>query len=290
VAVCIQTTAGENPYKPNDLIATVPGYSLVWNDEFNVDGAPDASKWNFERGFCRNEELQWYKKENATCKDGLLVIEGRKERVENPRYQAGSNDWKRNREYAEYTSASLNTWNKHSWKLSKTIFVVRARVTIDDGYFPAIWTTGPGDWPYGGEVDLMEYYKGRILANFATGNGKRWGAKWYEIDNPNHDDKNKPRVEYFTKKDPDWFRKFHTWKLVGSDTKTQIFLDGELMNEVTHEETKNPKNEWSKVVYPFKQDHALILNLAIGGPGGDPSGAKFPMIYEVDYARVYQTE
>jgi hypothetical protein len=74
---------------------------------------------------------------------------------------------------------------------SETIIVVRARLTVDDGYFPAIWTTGPGEWPYGGEVDLIEYYGGRILANFAWGNGRRWGAKWHPFDNPNHDDKNK---------------------------------------------------------------------------------------------------
>jgi hypothetical protein len=78
--------------------------------------------------------------------------------------------------------------------------------------------------------------------------------------------------------------------LVGSAKKTQIFLDGELLNEVPHGTAKNPETEWSKVVYPFKEKHALILNLAIGGPGGDPSRAKVPFLYEVDYARVYQVK
>jgi len=156
--------------------------------------------------------------------------------------------------------------------------VVRARLTIDDGYFPAFWTTGPGEWPYGGEVDLMEYYKGRVLANFAWGNGTRWGARRNVFNNPNHGDKTP------------WKKKFHVWKLVGSDTKTQILLDDELMNEVSHDTARDPQTEWSKVVHPFKQGHSLILNLAIGGPGGDPPKATWPLVYEVDYARVYQKE
>ncbi|MCS7188131.1 MAG: glycoside hydrolase family 16 protein, partial [Armatimonadota bacterium] len=72
------------------------------------------------------------------------------------------------------------------------------------------------------------------------------------------------------------------------DEKLQILLDGEVMNEVSQEEAKNPPNQWSPVVYPFRERHSIILNLAIGGPGGDPTGAKFPMVFEVDYVRVYR--
>ncbi|MBN2449485.1 MAG: glycoside hydrolase family 16 protein [Lentisphaeria bacterium] len=271
-------------------VAEIPGYRLVWHDEFDVDGEPDASKWSFEHGFRRNNELQWYRKENATCRNGLLVIEGRRERVKNPDYDPNSGDWRKKREYAEYTSASLNTWGRSAWRLSESILVVRARLTITEGYFPAIWTTGPGQWPHGGEVDLMEYYRGRILANFAWGTKQQWNARWHAFQNPNHGDQNKPRIEYFTGRDPDWLQKFHLWKLVGSDEKTHILLDGELLNEVSHETARNPETEWSTVVHPFRESHALILNLAIGGPGGDPSAAGFPMVYEVDYARVYRRE
>ena len=61
-------------------------WELVWSDEFDKDGMPDTAVWNFERGFVRNEEDQWYQSDNAYVKDGMLVIEGRKERVKNPRY------------------------------------------------------------------------------------------------------------------------------------------------------------------------------------------------------------
>ncbi len=279
-----------DPYRADATVAEIPGYRLVWNDEFGTDGEPNSERWAFERGFCRNRELQWYQEGNAYCKSGVLVIEGRKERVANPEYDPGSADWKKSREYAEYTSSSLNTWGRNSWRLSNSIIVVRARLSPQPGYFPAIWTTGPGMWPYGGEVDTMEYYGGRILANFAWGTEKQWTPRWHPFDNPKHADGNKPRLSYFTARDPRWVEKFHVWELVGSADKLQILLDGELLNEVSHETARNPETEWSEVAYPFKERHSLILNLAIGGPGGDPSEADFPLIYEVDYARVYQPE
>ena len=35
-------------------------YQLTWSDEFNKDGKSDPSNWNFENGFIRNFEDQWY--------------------------------------------------------------------------------------------------------------------------------------------------------------------------------------------------------------------------------------
>ena len=40
-------------------------YQLVWSDEFNKDGCLDESIWNYEQGYARNEELQWYQSDNA---------------------------------------------------------------------------------------------------------------------------------------------------------------------------------------------------------------------------------
>ena len=35
-------------------------WQLVWSDEFNGEGRPDEATWNFETGFVRNHEDQWY--------------------------------------------------------------------------------------------------------------------------------------------------------------------------------------------------------------------------------------
>ena len=85
-------------------------YKLVWSDEFEVDGRLDSTVWNYENGYARNEELQWYQPDNAFCKDGLLIIEARKERRKNPLYQAGEGgDWRTSREFVECTSSSVTT-------------------------------------------------------------------------------------------------------------------------------------------------------------------------------------
>ena len=79
------------------LPAGTTHYELIWADEFDIDGAPDPARWTFEHGFVRNQELQWYQPDNARCEGGVLKITGRREQVANPRYDADSRDWRRNR-------------------------------------------------------------------------------------------------------------------------------------------------------------------------------------------------
>ena len=89
-------------------------WKLVWSDEFNTDGHLDSKVWNYEEGFKRNHEAQWYQKANAYCKDGNLVIEARKEKKprRNPGFRKGSSRWPENIEKIQYTSASVNTAEK----------------------------------------------------------------------------------------------------------------------------------------------------------------------------------
>ena len=71
------------------------GWKLVWSDEFDAPGLPDSSKWTYEEGFIRNNELQYYtrgRKENARVENGMLVIESRLEKYPNPNYKAGASD------------------------------------------------------------------------------------------------------------------------------------------------------------------------------------------------------
>ena len=68
----------------SDAAAAYPGYKLVWSDEFDRDGPPDPANWTYERGFVRNQELQWYQPDNARVENGLLIIEARRERKPNP--------------------------------------------------------------------------------------------------------------------------------------------------------------------------------------------------------------
>ena len=249
-----------------------PGYKLVWSDEFNTGSRPNPDNWVYENGFVRNKELQWYQPDNARIEKGHLVIEGRRERVTNPKYDPTSKSWQRNREYAEYTSACVKTAGLHSWLYGR--FEVRARLKAQDGLWPAIWTLGvDGPWPTNGEIDMLEYYQNTILANTAYGTG---GGVWKTVKTP---------YPHFTEKDPKWDTKFHTWRMDWDENSIKLYLDDELLNETDVTKTINPDGK-----NPFRQPHYILLNLAIGSTGGDPSKTKFPTKYEVDYVRVYQKE
>ncbi|MDR3062305.1 MAG: BNR-4 repeat-containing protein [Dysgonamonadaceae bacterium] len=266
--------------QPIEVLEVIPGYRLVWSDEFDYEGKPDPESWIYETGFERNEELQWYQQDNAWCRDGVLMIEGRKEQVKNPDFEAGSKDWRKNREYAEYTSGCIKSRGKKEFLYGR--FEIRAKIPTASGSWPAIWTLGKSmPWPSNGEIDIMEYYKIKgvphILANTAWGTDQRYHARWNTQTVP---------FSKFTEKDPQWADKFHIWRMDWEEEVIRLYLDDELLNETWLKETNN--GSIGNYTNPFRQPHYILLNLAIGKQGGTPDDPAFPLRYEVDYVRVYQ--
>jgi beta-glucanase (GH16 family) len=250
---------------------TVPsGYTkLAWHDEFDVSGTPNSANWGYETGFVRNNELQWYQSQNASVSGGLLTITGKREQVTNPNYNPNGSDWKTTRQYAQYTSASMTTSGKQSWKFGR--FEMCGKIPISAGMWPAWWTLGvSGEWPSNGEIDIMEYYNGKILANIAWATSTRWTAHW---------DSSTKAV------DAAWAAQYHLWRMDWDSTKIDLYVDDTLMNTGNLSAMLNDTNGQS----PFLQNAYMIVNLAIGGDnGGDPSGTTFPQQYLIDYIRVFQ--
>jgi beta-glucanase (GH16 family) len=250
-------------------------YKLVWSDEFDQEGAPDPDKWRFESGFVRNREAQWYQAENAICTGGHLVITGKKEHKPNPNYQPGSNNWKTNQAFIEYTSSSVVMQKKHAFMYGK--LEVRAKIDAQTGLWPAIWTLGiSGEWPSNGEVDVMEYYNDGILANFAiadTGRHKAiWDGAFHKLDSLGG---------------TAWADRFHIWTLEWDKESMRILVDGVLFNDIDIRNTVNKSDGKN----PFQQPHYLLLNLAMGGNrGGSLEHTKLPSKYLIDYVRIYKKE
>ena len=236
---------------------------LVWSEEFNYSGTPDPKKWGFEKGYVRNDELQYYtdRPENVRVEDGYLVIEARLDSLEV--------DGK----VHPVTSSSILTKNKAEWQYGR--IEVRAKIPSSLGTWPAIWMLGTNidqvGWPAAGEIDILEhvgYEPDKIHVNVHTKayNHSIGTGKGKSIDFPRPYDS------------------FHVYAVDWNQEKIEFFVDDKKV--FTFENEKKSKDEW-----PFDQPFFLILNLAIGGAWGGQQGvdlSTLPQKYYVDYVRVYQ--
>jgi beta-glucanase (GH16 family) len=263
------------------LTAEAGDWKLVWSDEFDRPGLPDPAKWDYETGFIRNNEKQFYtlaRKQNARVENGILIIEARKEKYTNPSAGRAASSKRKARARrgpadAEYTAASLTTRGKAAWTYGR--MEVRAKLPSGRGTWPAIWTLGTniGDagWPACGEIDIMElvgFEPGIVHANIHT-------KKYNHAINTGKGDK----ISI-----PDASKAFHIYVMEWDAQKIDFLVDDR--NYFTYRNDGTGADAW-----PYDKDQFLILNLAIGGDWGGQKGiddAIFPQRYEIDYVRVYQ--
>ena len=261
--------------------AQAADWKLVWSDEFTGRGLPDPHKWTYETGYVRNHERQFYTRarpENARLQDGRLIIEARKERYRAPSAGAkarseGRSRRGRDRQDAEYTSASLTTQGKAAWTYGR--IEVRAKLPSGRGTWPAIWTLGTEipevGWPACGEIDIMEFVgfePGVVHANIHT-------QKYNHSTNTGKGD----RITI-----ADASEAFHVYAIEWDPRKIDFFVDQK--RYFTYRNEGSGRGAW-----PYDRPQYLILNLAIGGDWGGQKGiddASFPQRYEIDYVRVYQ--
>jgi beta-glucanase (GH16 family) len=240
------------------------GWKLVWADEFDTDGLPDATKWGYDTdrnsAGWYNGELQYYsaaRLENSRVQGGSLFITARKEQMTTAADYGGQN----------YTSARLLTRGKASWTYG--FFEVRAKLPCGMGLWPAIWMLGTkGSWPADGEIDIMEqtgWDAGKILGTahmqaFNGGNGKGGSTRITDSCNT-----------------------FHNYQVKWTSDYLQWGVDDNIFY------TYNRPAGSTNANWPFDNPQYMLLNVAVGGTlGGTPNDALFPIAMEIDYVRVYQ--
>ena len=238
-------------------------WKLVWSDEFNCAGLPDTNKWDYEEGFVRNHETQYYTRarlENARVENGHLVIECRKEHFTPANHAA-----------VEYTAASLTTLNKESWQYGR--IEVRAKLPHGLGVWPAIWTLGTNisqvGWPRCGEIDIMEFVG-------KEPNGIH-GTVHYAVTGKHQSDggtlvTNQP------------FDDFHVYAIEWTPERIDFFFDDQKYHTVLIAKADEGAGN------PFRAPQYLILNFALGGDWGGPiDDAVLPQKFLIDYVRIYQS-
>jgi beta-glucanase (GH16 family) len=244
-----------------------PGWRLVWSDEFDVPGLPDPKKWDYEEGFVRNHESQYYtraRKENCRVEDGTLIIEGRKEPFPNPRGGAAKP--------AAYTSASIHTKGKASWQYGR--LELRAMLPQGRGVWPAFWTLGDAGgsgaaWPGCGEIDIMEFV----------------GKAPDKVHGTLHWDRGGHRQQggNLAVKQP--WADFHVYAVEWSADKIDFYFDEARYLSVPLSAADNGEKN------AFRKPHYLKLNLALGGDwGGKIDDSIFPQKFVIDYVRVYEKD
>lgn len=260
-----------------------PYTKLVFYDDFNGTGLPDPSKWNFEEGYVRGNELQYYtvgRKENCYQADGLLhiVCENEPVLIENAKVNNQSkNEWTERRKdtIISLKSASITTKGLKFWKYCRVD--VRAKLPMCKGTWPAIWMMPQYDkygyWPKSGEIDIMENV------------GFDPNVVHYTLHCIDHNSGTPSNPYHKSVQCPTSYSEFHVYSLEWTEDRISWYLDGKLRFTVN-----KPKNA-SISNWPFVEEFYLILNQAFGGDWGGQKGVdltKLPQDYQIDYVKVYQ--
>lgn len=257
VTVTAKGATGLTAKKSLDINVTVVtnAATLIWSDEFNIDGAPDSKKWGYDigtgSGGWGNNELEYYtnRTDNAVVSGGILKIIAKKEAY------AGSN----------YTSARLLTKDKFSFKYGKV--EARAKLPAGVGTWPAIWMLGNNintvSWPVCGEIDIMEHIGVNLNKIYGT------------LHHPGHSGGN---ADGKTVMISNATTEFHKYTMEWNEISIKFAVDDTVFYTFTNNAS-----------LPFNQNFFLLLNFAMGGNfGGAVDPAFSSATFEIDYIRVYQ--
>ncbi|MBV1888109.1 MAG: glycoside hydrolase family 16 protein [Urechidicola sp.] len=249
----ILTAAPAPPSDELDVIYT----NLVWADEFDTDGAPDAANWTYDQGAggWGNGESQFYtdRSDNSKVENGSLIITAKAESF------GGE----------EYTSARLKSQGLQEFQYGR--IDIYAKLPEGGGTWPALWMLGANfdsvGWPACGEIDIMEHVgnnQNHVQAAMHTPSS--FGAT----------------VNLGSTNVPTASSEFHLYSMNWSADQISFLVDDEIF--YTYNPAVKDLSTW-----PYDAPQFLILNIAMGGSLGgaiDPAFVESSM--EIDYVRLYQ--
>mgnify|MGYP000441943973 CR=1 FL=1 len=270
LAACVpDDKSGPNPTETTVTIPTqgatsptsYPNMSLFWADEFTGSELSD-NYWSHETGNGSNgwgnNELQFYRPQNTSTKDGHLIITAKKEPF------GGK----------EYTSSRIVTKVKKEFRYGRVD--IRAALPKGQGIWPALWmlasqtTFGSTYWPDQGEIDIMEHVGYDPSVVHASVHTNLF----------NHVLRTQQSAKTIV---PTFNTVFHVYRMDWTPDEIKVFLDDKEFFVF-----KRQGALWQE--WPFSQPQHLLINIAVGGNWGGLKGiddAIFPIKLEVDYVRYY---
>lgn len=234
------------------------GWQQVWADEFS--GATlNASNWAL-RTKGNVDRQAAVDAEDIYLEDGALVLKTER----------------RNSGGKKYTSGSVDTSGKRSWKgLTRVCF--RAKPNGQQGVQPAHWLMPDNDacWPTNGEIDVMKMFVNEVPTS-------AWGTYIWKhgpaCTRPDH--AVGKRVEI----GPDFASEWHEYAVEYSPSHISFAFDGKIYSNVT--QYLIPKPEFFDVSY------YAILDTSVGSNRAGPPNASttFPTYHRIDYVRAGSTD
>ena len=252
--LCLVGAANRAAAQPN-----LPGWDLVWNDEFDGSTLNQVNWEALDRRDSFNDEKQYFDPNQVSVAGGNLELTAINVPRAGKAYQSGL-----------VTSRDL---------FGPGRFEARVDLPTSQGMWPAFWLNANHvPWPQGGEIDILENRGSQ--PNLVSS-----AYHWQTNPGPCCDQHQFVYDEYTATQGGqpvDFHAGFHTYAAEWDDTSIRYYVDGNLYHTVTETPGRpifeTPKN--------------IILNLAVGGFfGGDPDDTTiWPQTMMVDYVRYWQPD
>lgn len=237
-------------------------YALAWNDEFNGN-AYDKSVWS--KIWRSKADWMIYLSSDErlyAMEDGDLVLRGM------------VNDFLPN-DTAAFLTGGVWSRNRKAFGFGRV--EVRAKFDVAQGFWPAIWmlpqVNQAVDWPYGGEIDIMEHFRSNPFVNQTV-------HSHYTV---NLRRRNRPSQVAYPKYNEG---EYNTYGMERFHDSLVFFVNGK--RTLNYPRYRNGIDGQ----FPFDlQDYYLILDAQLGrdrSPYIDT--AKLPVELRVDYVRYYELD